>query len=66
MLQVEVPEQLKSDLAEQMKSAGIPVPDSAQRWTMALDALKACTDARLRLHLPVLSYRQLLVMYTVA
>ena len=40
MLQVEVPEQLKTDLASQMKEAGIPVPDSEERWGMALDALK--------------------------
>ena len=40
LLQVEVPEQLKDDLATAMKGAGIPVPDSEERWTMALDALK--------------------------
>lgn len=39
-MQVEVPEQLKDDLASQMKEAGIPVPDSDERWGMALDALK--------------------------
>lgn len=40
LLQVEVPEQLKDDLATEMKAAGIPVPDSEERWNMALDALK--------------------------
>lgn len=40
VLQVEVPEQLKEDLATEMKAAGIPVPDSEERWNMALDALK--------------------------
>lgn len=40
LLQVEVPEQLMDDLATAMKGAGIPVPDSEERWTMALDALK--------------------------
>lgn len=40
VLQVEVPEQLKEDLATEMKAAGIPVPDSEERWSMALDALK--------------------------
>lgn len=40
VMQVKVPEQLKDDLASQMKEAGIPVPDSDERWGMALDALK--------------------------
>ena len=35
-----MPEQLKDDLAMEMKAAGIPVPDSEERWSMALDALK--------------------------
>lgn len=37
---MDVPEQLKEDLAKEMKGAGIPVPDSEERWTMALNALK--------------------------
>lgn len=40
LLQVEVPEKLKDDLATEMKAAGIPVPDSEERWSMALHALK--------------------------
>ena len=39
-VQVEVPDQLKQDLTTNMKSAGIPVPDSEERWTLALEALK--------------------------
>lgn len=42
---MKVPEQLKDDLASQMKEAGIPVPDSDERWGMALDALKVRTEA---------------------
>ena len=37
---MEVPEQLVKDLTAGMESADIPVPDSQERWTMALDALK--------------------------
>lgn len=37
---MEVPDKLKDDLATEMKAAGIPVPDSEERWKMALDALK--------------------------
>ena len=40
LLQVEVPEKLKDGLATEMKAAGIPVPDSEERWSMALNALK--------------------------
>ena len=40
LLQVEIPEKLKDDLASEMKAAGIPEPDSEERWTMALEALK--------------------------
>ena len=39
---MEVPEQLKDDLSKEMEAAGIPVPDSEERWTMALNALKVC------------------------
>ncbi len=37
---MEVPQQLVKDLTSHMESAGIPVPDSEERWAMALDALK--------------------------
>lgn len=39
-MQVEVPEQLVRELSSHMESAGIPVPDSEERWAMALNALK--------------------------
>jgi hypothetical protein len=40
LVQVEVPQQLQSDLKSQMEAAGIPVPDSQERWDLALQALK--------------------------
>ena len=38
--QVEVPDQVVQDLTSSMESAGIPVPDSQERWALALQALK--------------------------
>ena len=50
--QVEVPEQLVKELTSHMESTGIPVPDSEERWAMALNALKVlhCSSASLLLH----------------
>jgi len=49
---VEVTEQLVKDLSSHMESAGIPVPDSEERWAMALNALKVlhCSSASPLLH----------------
>ena len=49
---MEVPEQLMKDLTSHMESAGIPVPDSEERWAMALNALKVlhCSSASPLLH----------------
>lgn len=40
MKQVSVPESLQKELKDAMKTAGIAVPDSEQRWELALGALK--------------------------
>ncbi len=39
-MQVEVPEELQSQLKTAMQAAQIPVPDSSDRWNLALEALK--------------------------
>ncbi len=49
-----MPEELVKDLTSNMESAGIPVPDSQERWSMALDALKVCIAATS--HHPCLVY----------
>lgn len=38
--QVAVPEALQTELRAKMEAAGIPVPDSEDRWAKALEALK--------------------------
>lgn len=43
MTQVEVPAELQRDLKAAMEKAGIPVPESEERWGKAMDALKVCT-----------------------
>lgn len=35
-----MPQQLQADLKAKMEAAGIPVPDSEERWGLALQALK--------------------------
>jgi hypothetical protein len=40
LAQVQVPQQLQSDLKARMEAAGIPVPDTEERWGLALEALK--------------------------
>ena len=40
MLQVEVPDEMRQELQKGMEAAGIPVPDSEDRWAQALKALK--------------------------
>lgn len=42
VVQVEVPEELQTQLKAAMQDAQIPVPDSSDRWNMALEALKVC------------------------
>ncbi len=49
--QVAVPEQLQKELKAAMEKAGIPVPETEERWQQALAALKV----RLPTHLPPLS-----------
>ena len=44
--QVEVPAELQQELMAAMGKAGIPVPDSPERWAKALGALKARAHAR--------------------
>lgn len=39
-VQVEVPEELQQQLKSAMQGAAIPIPDSADRWSLALEALK--------------------------
>jgi hypothetical protein len=39
-MQVEVPDQMRQGLQAGMKAAGIPVPDSEERWADALKALE--------------------------
>ena len=39
-LQANVPEELQTELKAKMEAAGIPVPDSQDRWAKALEALK--------------------------
>jgi hypothetical protein len=39
---VQVPQQLQSDLKARMEAAGIPVPDTEERWGLAMQALKVC------------------------
>lgn len=39
-MQVQTPAALQEQLKSQMQAAGIPVPDSADRWQQALHALK--------------------------
>ena len=39
---MQVPEELQSQLKAAMQEASIPVPDSADRWNLALEALKVC------------------------
>lgn len=43
LAQVEVPAELQRDLKAAMEKAGIPVPESEERWGMAMAALKVCT-----------------------
>lgn len=38
--QVQVPQQLQSDLKVRMEAAGIPVHDTEERWGLAMQALK--------------------------
>ena len=42
LAQVEVPAELQRDLKAAMEKAGIPVPESQERWGKAMDALKVC------------------------
>ncbi|KAG1681344.1 hypothetical protein FOA52_007392 [Chlamydomonas sp. UWO 241] len=39
-MQVAVPDTVRDQLGEAMKAAGIPLPNSAQRWSQAMEALK--------------------------
>ncbi|KAK9867578.1 hypothetical protein WJX84_002715 [Apatococcus fuscideae] len=39
-MKVEVPEELQQQLKSAMQGAAIPIPDSADRWSLALEALK--------------------------
>ena len=41
-VQIKTPPALQKELTASMKAAGIPVPDSAERWEQALKALKVC------------------------
>ena len=50
LAQVEVPAELQRDLKASMLEAGIPVPESEERWGKAMDALKVW-------RLPLLSMR---------
>ncbi|PNW80482.1 hypothetical protein CHLRE_07g319300v5 [Chlamydomonas reinhardtii] len=39
-MQVVVPKQIRDDLAQAMKGAGIPPPETEERWALALEALR--------------------------
>ncbi|GAX78330.1 hypothetical protein CEUSTIGMA_g5772.t1 [Chlamydomonas eustigma] len=39
-MQVHVPMNIREELTKAMQAAGVPVPESEERWGMALDALK--------------------------
>ncbi|KAL4448876.1 hypothetical protein ABPG77_007593 [Micractinium sp. CCAP 211/92] len=41
VMQVQVPDELQAELQEEMRAAGIPVPESQQDWDDALHALKS-------------------------
>lgn len=37
---VQVPRELRDQLAQELKASGIPVPESEERWELAMQALK--------------------------
>ncbi|GMH39379.1 hypothetical protein BSKO_07277 [Bryopsis sp. KO-2023] len=39
-MQIKVPEALKKELSEAMQAAGIPLPESPERWDLAMEAMK--------------------------
>lgn len=41
-----MPAELQRDLKAAMEKAGIPVPESEERWGKAMDALKVSTPER--------------------
>lgn len=40
--QVQIPEKLEQQLKAGMKEAGIPIPETEERWNQAMNALKVC------------------------
>lgn len=55
--QVAVPEQLQKELKAAMEKAGIPVPETEERWQQALAALKVALQATHSCsHLPCLLF----------
>ena len=54
-LQVEVPEELQTQLRAAMEAAGIPVPKSDERWAKAMTALKVCVTPRALASVPMIA-----------